>query len=237
MTVKVKSQFHYGSIQTYAVILQDFKIDIVTIPLWFDSNNGSLSQRGFFSQRHNSTMVRFKLLAGFSLIIKFNKSQFHYGSIQTFLLLSFDNVAFPSHNSTMVRFKLDWSLVNFKPLFLGHNSTMVRFKLNICLPVLTIFRKSHNSTMVRFKRNLFVGVFLSYETSQFHYGSIQTVFDKVEVKKCFSRHNSTMVRFKQSRPKGHLKAKIRSQFHYGSIQTVYFYVQKYAFLFQNQVLC
>ena len=82
---RLRSQFHYGSIQTKAPYMKMVSIVSVTIPLWFDSN-----------QRSRKDLAK-----------SIQRSQFHYGSIQTGGGLMSLPYIHPCHNSTMVRFKLD----------------------------------------------------------------------------------------------------------------------------------
>jgi len=56
------SQFHFGSIQTPHPKIQNLDVvELVSIPLWFNSNGGLLSQKtGKAMISLNSTLVQFK---------------------------------------------------------------------------------------------------------------------------------------------------------------------------------
>jgi len=119
-------QFHSGSIQTvlgkcrersvrgFNSTLVRFKpgrrsgrvrlCRIVSIPLWFDSNESQEERAGHAARRFNSTLVRFKqneLVIHTSCLSWF---QFHSGSIQTCPSPVWPLPCF-SFNSTLVRFK------------------------------------------------------------------------------------------------------------------------------------
>ena len=120
----------------------------------------------------NSTMVRLKRLKLDLTSLKIILSQFHYGSIKTFIIRLNSDLKY-GLNSTMVRLKLKQHILN-------------TYK-KICL----------NSTMVRLKHDYDPNIVYSISESQFHYGSIKTIYRAIEVVK-----------------------NITSQFHYGSIKTV-----------------
>ena len=165
------SQFHYGSIQMFAIILSskppcrvsiplwfdsnyyNYRIlnttEIVSIPLWFDSNNWMLClySQGVRSQFHYGS-IQIEVHS----IIQYNdmESQFHYGSIQIKLLLPYQHQHSNSLNSTMVRFKLNVDLCDIRAI--GYVSIPLWFDSN---------------------PNMDVDSNIGNIGSQFHYGSIQ----------------------------------------------------------------
>ncbi len=82
--LRLKSQFHYGSITTIKLRITDLYVSIVSIPLWFDYN-------------YNITVLN---------VIENSKSQFHYGSITTDKVSKLILSRSYSLNSTMVRLQL-----------------------------------------------------------------------------------------------------------------------------------
>jgi len=85
----MKSQFHFGSIQTITEEVQSYVKEYVSIPLWFNSNlweKMDIDKKN--EQSLNSTLVQFKLREDDYICCCEYGSQFHFGSIQTFDFLS-----------------------------------------------------------------------------------------------------------------------------------------------------
>ena len=147
-----RSQFHYGSIHTWAKTKVLLCSKWVSIPLWFDSY---LSKNKSFCSAAN-------------------ESQFHYGSIHTQMHSSKGWMREVGLNSTMVRFilaksfSLESFLVQRSQFHYGSIHTQNIFKSKYPMS------EGLNSTMVRFIPSRFRMNRLRIGLSQFHYGSIHT---------------------------------------------------------------
>jgi len=193
------SQFHFGSIQTsYTEVYEWLKGEIVSIPLWFNSNRKEKTMATQQNFSLNSTLVQFKLEirvdGDFNVVAK---SQFHFGSIQTHGLLSQKTGKATTSQfhfgsiQTEIR-----EICDTKGRRIGLNSTLVQFKpkesileyikfIKVSIPLW--FNSNFNarglskekinclnSTLVQFKPLRGRSNWTVYPPSQFHFGSIQT---------------------------------------------------------------
>jgi len=124
-------QFHSGSIQTIADADSHSSDNIVSIPLWFDSNLKRVVQQVGSPVCFNSTLVRFKpYLACEEISLQVVSIPLWFDSNSEEEMRKALNVS--SFNSTLVRFKQ--ALEEFgENAWACFNSTLVRFKLvGIC---------------------------------------------------------------------------------------------------------
>ncbi len=159
--ILVQSQFHYGSITTCKICSKSNSNSWVSIPLWFDYNLNEKEIKKCWYLCLNSTMVRLQLKRGEFSPRSFFWSQFHYGSITTLKLSSFEL------NFKVVSIPLwfDYNLPSGRPctlFFPSLNSTMVRLQ-QYHIEELFHMHRSLNSTMVRLQ--LFALFTLTYVTT------------------------------------------------------------------------
>jgi len=147
------SQFHFGSIQTLLISFFEYSKYFVSIPLWFNSNCRYLHQSRFYtwcvsiplwfnsntswepgdpvpSEGLNSTLVQFKRLIPLAEDSSFSRrSQFHFGSIQTPLLMGGVSSS-RAQVSIPLWFNSNWGSLSIKTgtRWLCLNSTLVQFK-------------------------------------------------------------------------------------------------------------
>ena len=140
-------------------------------------------------------MVRFKRGRGVNSQILAHRSQFHYGSIQTYNAILQKENGIKSHNSTMVRFK---PVGDYEIIKLNEGESQFHYgSIQTKMKTIIFMLKDRVTIPLWFDSNRDVDARIAkIRESQFHYGSIQTRYNE-ETKQIEKGHNSTMVRFKQ----------------------------------------